>query len=69
MSVGGTPRPVNKRLHDEMMRAIAAPDMRERLAQSALEPALNTPEVFRKMVANEVQRWTRVIKDAGIRQE
>ncbi len=69
MSVGGTPQPVIKRLHDEMMRAIAAPDMRERLAQSALEPAPNTPEAFRKMVANEVQRWTRVIKDAGIRQE
>ena len=69
MSVGGTPKPVVKRLHDEMMRAINAPDMRERLAQSALEPAPNTPEEFRKMVASEVQRWTRVIKDAGIRQE
>ena len=69
MSVGGTPQPVIKRLHDEMMRAVAAPDMRERLAQSALEPAPNTPEAFRKMVASEVQRWTRVIKDAGIRQE
>lgn len=69
MSVGGTPKPVIKRLHDEMMRALAAPDMRERLAQSGLEPAPNTPEEFRTMVANEIQRWTRVIKDAGIRQE
>ena len=69
MSVGGTPKPVIQRLHAEMMRAINAPDMRERLAQSALEPAPNTPEEFRKMVENEIQRWTRVIKDAGIRQE
>ena len=69
MSVGGTPKSVIKRLHDEITRAIASPDMRERLAQSALEPAPNTPEEFRKMVANEVQRWTRVIRDAGIRQE
>jgi len=69
MSVGGTPKAVVKRLHEEIHRAIAAPDMRERFAASALEPAPNTPEQFRKMVADEIQRWTRVIKDAGIRQE
>ena len=69
MSVGGTPKPVLKRLHDELMRAIASPDMRDRLTASAMEPAPNTPEQFRKMVADEIQRWTRVIKDAGIRQE
>ena len=69
MSVGGTPKPVVTRLHGAMMRAIASPDMRDRLAQSALEPAPNTPEEFRGMVANEIQRWTRVIRDAGIRQE
>jgi tripartite-type tricarboxylate transporter receptor subunit TctC len=69
MSVGGTPRAVVKRLHEEIHRAIAAPEMRERFAASALEPAPNTPEQFRKMVAEEIQRWTRVIKDAGIKQE
>jgi tripartite-type tricarboxylate transporter receptor subunit TctC len=69
MSVGGTPKPVLKRLHDELTRAIASPDMRERLAAGALEPAPNTPEQFRKMIAGELQRWARVIKDAGIRQE
>jgi tripartite-type tricarboxylate transporter receptor subunit TctC len=43
--------------------------MRERLAAGALEPAPNTPDQFRKMIENELQRWARVIKDAGIRQE
>jgi tripartite-type tricarboxylate transporter receptor subunit TctC len=51
------------------MRAIASPDMRERLAAGALEPAPTTPEQFRKMIAAELQRWERVIKDAGIKQE
>jgi tripartite-type tricarboxylate transporter receptor subunit TctC len=69
MSVGGTPKPVLKRLHEELMRAIASPDMRERLAAGALEPAANTPEEFRKMIANELERWAQVIKEAGIRQE
>ena len=69
MSVGGTPRPVLKRLHEELTRAIASPDMRERLAAGALEPAPNTPDEFRKMIAAELQRWGQVMKEAGIRQE
>lgn len=69
MSVGGTPKPIVKRLNDEIHRAIASPDMRERLATSALEPAPNSPEQFRVMVASEIKRWTAVIRDAGIRQE
>jgi tripartite-type tricarboxylate transporter receptor subunit TctC len=43
--------------------------MRERLATAALEPAPNTPEQFRKLIAEELQRWARVMKEAGIRQE
>ena len=69
VAVGGTPKPILKRLHAELTRAIASPDMHERLAAGALEPAPNTPEQFRKMIENELQRWARVIKDAGIRQE
>jgi tripartite-type tricarboxylate transporter receptor subunit TctC len=69
MSVGGTPKAVIDRLYNEIRRAVDSTDMRERLAASALEPAVNTPEQFRKMVAEELQRWARVIKDAGIRQE
>jgi len=69
MSVGGTPKPVLQRLHAELTRAIASPDMRERLAAGALEPAPNTPDEFRKMIAAELQRWAQVMKEAGIRQE
>jgi tripartite-type tricarboxylate transporter receptor subunit TctC len=69
MSVGGTPKPVVKRLHDELSRAVAAPDMRQRLATAALEPAPNTPEQFRKLIVDELQRWKNVMKDAGIKPE
>ena len=69
MSVGGTPKPVIKRLHEELTKAIAAPDMRERLAAGALEPSPTTPEEFGKLIAAELQRWAQVIREAGIRQE
>ncbi|MGH8620627.1 MAG: Bug family tripartite tricarboxylate transporter substrate binding protein [Burkholderiales bacterium] len=69
MSVGGTPKPVLKRLHDELIRAIAAPDTRERLAAGALEPAPTTPEQFRRKIEGELTRWAAVVRDAGIKQE
>ena len=69
VTVGGTPKPVIKRLYDEVARALAAPDMAERLAVSGLEPGGNTPEQFRKKIEEELQRWARVIKDAGLRPE
>jgi tripartite-type tricarboxylate transporter receptor subunit TctC len=69
LSVGGTPEPVVKKLHAELMRAIASPDMRERLSAGGLEPAPVTPEQFRKDIAGQVERWKRVVKESGIRQE
>jgi tripartite-type tricarboxylate transporter receptor subunit TctC len=69
LGVGGTPQPIIKRLHDELLRAIAAPDMRERLTTSGLEPHPMTPEQFSKMIVGEVERWKRVAKESGIRQE
>ena len=69
LSVGGTPLPVVTKLHAELTRAIASPDMRERLSASGLEPAPVTPEQFRKDIASQVERWNRVVKESGIRQE
>jgi tripartite-type tricarboxylate transporter receptor subunit TctC len=57
------------RLHDELTKAVASSDMRERLASAALEPAPNTPEQFRKMIRSELERWRRVMKEAHIKQE
>jgi len=69
MTRGGTPAPIAQKLHAELVRAIAAPDMRARLESAALEPAPSTPEQFRKLIAAELQRWKRVMQEAGIQQE
>lgn len=69
LGVGGTPQPIVKRLHDELLRAIASPDMRERLTASGLQAAPVSPEQFGKAILTEVARWKRVVKESGIRQE
>ena len=69
LSVGGTPQPVIRRLHQEIVRAIETRDMRDRLAAAGLEPAPVTPEQFRKNILAEVENWKRVVRESGIRQE
>jgi tripartite-type tricarboxylate transporter receptor subunit TctC len=69
ITVAGTPVPIVNRLNKEIARALASPDIKDRLAVSALEAAPNTPEEFRRKIADELQRWARVVRDAGIKQE
>jgi tripartite-type tricarboxylate transporter receptor subunit TctC len=69
VTAGGTPKPIINRLNKEIARALSAPDIKDRLAVSALEAAPTSPEEFRKKIEEELQRWARVIKDAGIKQE
>ena len=69
IATGGTPPAVVKRLEDEIHKAVATPEFKERLQAVALDPAPNTPEQFRKMIAGEVARWKRVMGESGIKQE
>ena len=64
-----TPRAVVQRLYDEVLRAIAQPDVRERLAGAALEPVSQSPGQFGRLIDAEVKRWAQVVKDANIKTE
>ncbi len=64
-----TPRPIVNRLHREVVKTLAAPEMRERLFAQGFEPAGNTPEEFGAYIKSEIAKWARVIKDAGIKPE
>jgi len=62
----GTPMPVIDRLHAEIVRALAAPDVREKIAGLGAEPVGNSPAEFAAMQRSETARWTRIAKDANI---
>lgn len=66
----GTPRPVIDRMNAELNKALASPDMIERLtAEGAITDGKpgSTPEEFGRWIATEYERWGKVIKDAGIK--
>lgn len=65
----GTPAPIVRRLNEELLKAFAAPDVRELFLSVNAEIGNDTPEQFAAFIAQEYERWGRVIRDAGIRLE
>ncbi len=68
-SIGGTPKPVLDKLHAALLQVIALPDVKEKFASGALEPAPMSQAVFRKLIADELARWSAVVRNAGIKPE
>ena len=67
LTSAGTPREIVGRLNREIGRALAAPDLRERLTTAGIEPRPNTPEQFAAFIKSETVRYAQVIKDSGIK--
>ena len=61
-----TPKPIIARLNEELVRALASPDMREKLAQTGVNAESSTPEQLQKHLRAEVAKWAKVVKAAGI---
>lgn len=64
-----TPKAVVDRLNTEFVNAIRAPDLRDRLVKAGADPVGNTPEQYAAFVQNEIAKWGKVIKAAGIKGE
>jgi tripartite-type tricarboxylate transporter receptor subunit TctC len=63
------PRAVVDKLNQEINRIVALPEVHERLSGLGMDPTPISVDRFNTMVASEVARWAKVIKEAGIRQE
>ncbi len=62
----GTPRDVIARLNDEINKALAQPDVKQRMSGLGAEIAGSTPEQLTAHIAAELARWGAVIKKSGI---
>jgi tripartite-type tricarboxylate transporter receptor subunit TctC len=64
-----TPAPVITRLNAEIVRILADPQMSQRFQSQGGDPASSTPAELTAYMREEMARWARVIKTAGIRIE
>ena len=61
-----TPRPIIDRLNRAIAEALAMPDVKQRFQEMAVDVRPDTPEGFRKLIASEIVKWTKVIETAKI---
>jgi len=62
----GTPRPILDRLHAAVVKALASPEVREKLAGQGVEVVGSTQAEFGEWLARETQRWSRIIRERNI---
>jgi tripartite-type tricarboxylate transporter receptor subunit TctC len=59
------PPPVVARLHDAFSRAMAIPEVRDRLVGGGLDPIVTSPQEFGAFIRAEIERWSKVAKTVG----
>jgi len=62
---GGTPKEIVTRVHADVVRILAQPDVNERLTADAGEVVAGTPEAFGAYIKAELARWGKVIVETG----
>ena len=63
----GVPRDIIARLNAETVRALAMPEVRERILATGNEPNSSTPEELAAFVREEIAKWAKVIRVAGVK--
>ncbi len=61
----GVPEDIVKRLHAEIVRALAVPVVRTRLEGLGVVPGGDTPDATQAFVLEEIERWAKVVTETG----
>ena len=68
-AAAGTPTALVERLNQDIHRVLKLPDVRERMVTEGTLPVFGTPAQFGELVRAEVEKWRRIIQQAGIAPE
>lgn len=67
LAPANTPKAVVDRLREEIVKAVALPDVRERYAGLGVTPYVSTPGEFSRQLEDEYRIWSKVAKDNNIK--
>lgn len=65
----GLPKPIVDRVNTEMNKTLALADVKARFAQMGFDQAGGTPAVFSQVMQRDAEKWSKVIRDAGVKPE
>ena len=54
------------KLSSTLTQALAVPALREKLQEQGFDIIASSPQVYAKLIRDEIDRWSKVVKDAGI---
>ena len=69
LAPAGTPEPALDRLYKEITAILDSPETRKRFELEGAEVVRMKPQEFAAFVTQETEKWTRVVKEAGIKPE
>jgi tripartite-type tricarboxylate transporter receptor subunit TctC len=69
LAPAGTPKSIITRLNTEALNTLQTPEVRDSLIRQGMDPAGSTPGEVDAFLRAEIAKWTRVVKEAGIRAE
>jgi tripartite-type tricarboxylate transporter receptor subunit TctC len=65
MGPANMPAPLVARLHDEFVRVLNLPDVKERIAHDGAQAVGSSPEEFRQFLHADMAKWQKVVKESG----
>ena len=65
LTQAAVPRDIIAKLHADIVKVLARPDIKERLAADGAEAVANTPEQFAAHIKAEIARWAPVVRASG----
>jgi len=66
LAPSGTPSDIIARLHAEIVKILAMPDVKQRFTSQGLDIIANTPEQFAAQIKSDLAKWARVIRASGV---
>jgi tripartite-type tricarboxylate transporter receptor subunit TctC len=67
LAPAATPRHIIDKLYQEIARGLRSPELKERMVSEGMEIIASTPDEFSAYIKSETDKWSGVIKAAGIK--
>ena len=69
LAPAGTPREIVNRLNTEIAKIMNTPETQKAMFDAGVEVSLSTPEALSQLMVSDLDKWGKVVKEAGIRLE
>ena len=66
LAPAGVPKDILARMHSEVMKLLALPEVKARFAAVGFDVVGSTPEKFGALIDRELAKWRKVVQDAGM---